>query len=325
MSRARPAGTSRVLLGIALVFLISLGGCGLFTKADPTVERSTPPEQAGVTLLDAGAEPHRALRYAYAAGDTVDLDVAIDLHVTQTVPGQDGSQVADPPATIQTMRVTVLSADSDSATIAFEVIDVRLDPDGTQLTDPEIEKLTIAIRQAIGLGGTIEVDPSGALLSVEYEGLGEDGDQTMFGLEQTLISFLAPLPAEPIGRGARWRSVARGRPAGTTLRQVTEYEITALDGDQVTYRATIHQSTPEQTLGDITGWRILAADLTGTASGRLSTTRLATESETILGGTQLLEVDDPAKTSNPGPIKVTQALDLTVTVTPVTSSPLDGG
>lgn len=301
---------------------LPLVGCGLLSGADPTVARSDrSPSSAVVTLVAHGAEPRRPLRYEFTAGDTADLVTTVDLHVSQTTPHRGSAQVLDPPATTQVVRVTVRGTDARGAELAFEVVDAGIDPTDTPLTDVQVVDLTAAVQAVVGVRGHLRVDPTGHVTDLDYDDLGgldHDAVRTLEDLAHSLGSLVPVLPVEPIGRGARWRSVSRSRAAGLTVRQVTEYEITGVDQDRVTYRATIGQSTPEQDLTDPDlGVRVLAADIRGTAAGMLWTSRLVTESETSLRGTQLLEQAPRPRGATSEPMRITQELDLTVTIAPL--------
>lgn len=302
----------------ALVLATSLAGCGLFGQDDPTVGRNVTaaPERATVTLLDAGSEPRRPVVLALEPGSTVDLVFAVDLHLTQRSSDVEGAQVLDPPTTTQTVRFTVERVDDTAAVVAFEVLDAGIDPTDTLLTDAQILELTAAVQPVIGLTGRMDVDAHGQVGSVRYdtpEGFPAEVAETVAALERSIATVVPALPAEPMGRGARWRNVVRTDVAGLTVRQTTEYELTALDDDRFLYRATIAQTAPEQALdpaGDAA--RLLAADLAGTTSGMVSLTSLASESETTLRGSQVVE----QTTADGPPRRVTQELDIRVTVDP---------
>lgn len=312
----RPSPRSRRLAVLSAA--VYLSGCGLFAKADPTVERDTPRDAPAAALLDAGAEPRRQLTFDLSTGTTVDLDLTLDLDITQRTADAEIAVVVDPPTTIQTVRLTVGPTDADGATVTFEIIDARLDPVGTTLTDAQIMELTAAVQRVIGLGGQLHIDRSGGTGAITYDpshGLPADMADTLASLEQSLGTLVPVLPTEPVGRGARWRIVSRSDAGGLTVRQSTEYEITGIDGDRITYRATIGQNAPEQDIeGTDPPTRVLASDLFGTATGMVSTSDLATESETSLTGTQVIEQSAAPGSVDRAPQRVTQHLGLTITV-----------
>lgn len=333
----RRAGTALAVALTATVLAGATSGCGLFTRSSPTV--AAPPVRPGgptVVLLDPGSQPRRLLRFAPTVGTVSELDLRIDLHLTEhpeptpggTAPADAGpAQVIDPPAIHHRIRFTVTGADDDGHDMAFEVVDGGIEPDGTILTDVQIVELTAAIQQVVGLRGRLRLDPRGAVSSISYDagstgvgptdGTGDGGDGTVLrqaDLTRQLTSVVPVLPLDPVGRGARWRTTSRSALAGVDVRQTTTYEITAIDGQQVLYRATIAQDAGEQAL-PVAGAppaRLLATAITGTTSGRFSLDDLTSEHETRLVGSQVLDVGtEPSR-------RVRQELDLLVSAAPPT-------
>ena len=322
---------------------VSMGGCGLFTRNSPTVRGPrVEPRTPAVIVLEHGAGPRRPLRFDLPVGTETEVELRVDLHLTQhgddptgTTRPSDRDQpagravVIDPPATYQQVRFTVTGADSSGHDVEFEVVDAGVELEGTILTDVQAVELTAEVQQLVGVRGGLRLDRRGAVRSVTFAplpttALTDDPDARarteaqLREVEQQLTSVVPQLPSEPVGRGARWRTAGRSALAGTALRQTTTYEITAIDGDVIIYRATISQSAGEQALetatngptaaGDDT--RLLAAELTGTTNGRVSLVSLASEHETRLVGSQLIDVDgDP-------PARVRQELDLVVSAGP---------
>ena len=337
-----PGRRARTALALALTSVVVAGttsGCGLFTRSSPTVA-APPVRRTGptVVLLDAGAQPRHPLRFPPAVGTVSDLDLRIDLHLTEhpepvtggTPPeGAGPARVVDPPAIHHRIRFTVTAADDDGHDVAFEVVDGRVDPDGTILTDVQIVELTAAIQQVVGLRGRLRLDPRGAVTSVRYD-TGPTGDgpaaddadaadsdaaeARRADLTRQLTSVVPVLPREPVGRGARWRTTSRSTLAGVDVRQTTTYEVTAIDGRQVLYRATITQDAGEQTfpVAGVPPARLLATAITGTTSGRFSLADLTSEHETRLVGSQVLDIGAaPSR-------RVRQELDLVVSAAPPT-------
>jgi hypothetical protein len=300
-----------------------LSGCGLFGQADPTVDRALVRDGATLSLLDPGSAPRRPVTFTLTEGDSVDLEFRVDLHLTQRTSDTEAPQVLDPPVTRQTVRLTVGRADPDGADVSFEVVDAGIDPADTSLTDVQIMELTAAVQAVVGLRGRLHVDDHGAVDSIRYEGptdLPAELADTMRSFEQNLSSLVPVLPTEPIGRGARWRTVSRTGAAGVTVRQTTDYEVTGIEDGRITYRASISQGAPEQDVDGEQDLRLLAADVVGTTTGMVSTTGLATESETSLRGTQVVELRSGAEADAGATRRVTQDLDILVTVAPVATA-----
>lgn len=316
MSR-RPVRCRALVLAVILL----TSGCGLFRGSDPTVERTRQtPEGPTLLLIDAGAEPRRPIRFELTEGTSVDLRHRVDLHLTQRTSDSESPQVLDPPVTHHTVRLTVDAVAPEGSDVSFEIIDAGIDPSDTVLTDAQIVELTSAVQAVVGLRGAMRVDPTGRVLDLRYDDVaGGPGslDADLAELESSLMVLVPVLPSEPIGRGARWRTVHRSSVGGLQLRQVTDHEVTGIEDGRLTYRSTVTQTAPEQDVeaGDL-GARILAADVVGTATGMVSTTDLSSESETSMRGTQVVELSagaDPAR-------RMTQELDLLISVGPTSPS-----
>lgn len=302
--------------------VVALSACGLLGREDPRVEPERPATATRLTLIDPGAEPRRPVSFRLTPNTSVDLELRLDLHLTQRTSDTEASQTLDPPVTRQTVRLTVDRTDQDGSQVSFQVIDAGIDPAGTLLTDVQILQLTAAVQSVVGLTGGMHVDPRGEVTSVSYHDTAElppESADALSSLEQGLTSVVPLLPSEPIGRGARWRTVSRSDATGLTLRQTTVYEVTSIEDDRLTYRATITQDAPDQEVDTGEGpVRLLAADLVGSTTGMVSTTGLVTESETSLRGSQIVEqTDGTDQEQDARPRRVTQDLDLLLTVKPV--------
>lgn len=328
----RGAGAALALALTAAMLAGVTTGCGLFTRSSPTVA-APPVERTGptVVLVDPGSPPRRVLRFMPTVGTVTELDLRVDLHLTEhpepapgaSVPtGAGPAQVVDPPAIHHRIRFTVTGVDDDGHDVVFEVVDGGVDPDGTILTDVQIVELTAAIQQVVGLRGRLRLDRRGAVAAIDYEAeapgngttgtTGADDAARQADLSRQLRAVVPVLPVDPVGRGARWRTTSRSTLAGVDVRQITTYEVTAIDGQQVLYRATITQDAGEQAL-PATGTppvRLLATAVTGTSSGRFSLADLTSEHETRLVGSQVLDIGAPPSR------RVRQELDLVVSSGP---------
>jgi hypothetical protein len=300
--------------------LAAFGGCSLLGGDPPaattTTSTSVPPGPA-VTLLDPGAEPRRALRLALTAGARAEITFTVDLHLTQRGGPEAPDQLVDPPATVQTVRFEVRRADETGADVAFEVVDAGVATDDAAIDEEQLAALTASVREVIGLTGELRVDPRGRLAAIDYTppaSLDPTVAASLSSIEDAFAGVVPVLPAEPVGRGARWQTEGPARATGVTVQQTVTYEITELASDHLVYTATTVQTAGPQDLAgeDLARpFRLVRADLTGTTTGRTSLVSLEVEADTSLQGTQVLGVaeggDDPASTW-------TQELDLDVSV-----------
>lgn len=324
MVRNRSVGTLRALVGALVVVVLVTAGCtGSDDDTAPTSAPTSAPTPTTAPpnpeLLDAGDAPRRPLRLDLEAGDSTGVVVTVDLGVVQEVDGAE--QVLDAPPVSQTVVLTVDAVDGDLAEVSVLVTDAAIDADGTDLTDADVLTLTAEARRAVGIVGRAQLDHRGGLRTFRYT-LPDDVDPalatTLGELEGQIAALVVPLPDEAVGVGARWRVRSTTTLGGAVVDQVTTYTVTDLDDDRIAYTATIDQRAEDQTLAlpglaDGTSGRLVSSQVAGTSVGSVETGSLASAAASTLTGTQVVDLDD-----GDGPLRLTQRLDLDVTVRPAT-------
>jgi hypothetical protein len=248
-----------------------LSACSSDDGPAPTTSSSTTtttiPVAEPATLVDPGAEPRVELRTAYRAGDVVRIRTALDLVVDQEVDGR--RQRLDSPPIVQTLEVRVLEADEDGALVASEVVAASIAPEGTDLDDEQALALADAIDDVVGLRTTVRIDDLGRAVETGVEvpdGLAPELRAQLDGVTAQLRQLTPALPAEPVGVGGSWRSTVTSAgdgqlPETTTT---TTYVVVAIEGDRVTYEASITSTSPTQELDAAT---LRSSEGTGTATG----------------------------------------------------------
>lgn len=295
--------------------VLMVGGCSLFDddQASPVSPTTTVP---AVKVLDSGRAPRKVLRLHFVEGATTTLDLSLDLDVAQK--GDGAPQALNSPVIRETVRFTTERVDGTEADISFLFTAASVDRTGTDLTGAEHLELTADLQQLVGLGGTGRVNDRGTFTAFGYDlpdGLDSDVTATLRQIEQQLTAVALPLPIEPLGVGARWRTTTTATLAGIALDQVTTYEITGLTDSGVSYRSTTRQQAAAQpidpaTMPAGTSARLVSAEVTGTGTGTMDLDSLAATSSSTLSGTQVVDL-----TRNKlRPVRLTQQLDLTITV-----------
>jgi len=77
--------------------------------------------------------------------------------------------------------------------------------------------------------------------------------QTMAGMQQSMESLSSPLPARPVGIGARWELHQTVNNQGMKLQQVTRFRIVRLWPHKVELEAVVRQTARPQTINLPTG------------------------------------------------------------------------
>ena len=226
--------------------------------AEPAVKTT----QVGITVLDAGVEPRRPLRYHLAKGATKSLQLSIDIDMD--FPGQFSGP-------LPTMRMIGDLAFGDtqpdgSTAMTMTMHDIHLaDRPGAP---PAAELLQ---KRLGGLEGFVlrgDLSPLGAMTNVTTEAknvppdLRGQLDQMTSNLQQIAL----PLPPEPLGVGARWDLEKQAQQAGMRLTTITHFTVVKLDGDVVTFHTAVEVKAPKQSIQQ-DGFTIDVEALTGGGSG----------------------------------------------------------
>lgn len=317
---ARRAGAGR-LVAAAVVLGLAPAGCSggdhsaPTTTAAPTTTTLVP----AVEVLDAGAAPRAVRRFRFTAGTTAHLEVTTDLDVDQDAGADAEAPTLDGPAVTQAISLEIgrVAADGASAELTVELGEVSIDREGTDLTDAEVVDLVAELSALRGLRATARMNDRGAVEAFAYEppeGATARALTALDGVADQVASLTVPLPEAAIGVGARWQATTAAAIGGLRASARTTYELTAIDGDVLTYRATVvdtiaPQDLPADQLPGGTTARLTAADVEGTTTGTTDLAGLAATAEGSIAGTQELEVRGPEGTTS-----VTQRLQLDVRV-----------
>jgi hypothetical protein len=137
-------------------------------------------------------------------------------------------------------------------------------------------------------------------------------------LERTrgeLDALALPLPADPVGVGARWRATTTSRIGGFPLRQETTYELTGLEDGAVQYTAEVRQFAEDQDvaldgLPEGTTARLVSSRVEGSASGTMDLASVAATARSSLAGTQVIDLQRSGEPDR----RLTQRIGITVVV-----------
>ena len=215
-------------------------------KPSPKAPSASVPEL--VKLLNAGAEPRRVLRLHPKPGDKRRLVMTTKMGMSMSTGGAPGEVVSTPPIQM-VMDTTVrdVSADGD---IAYELVvaDVRLleeagvdsqllkelkasvnGPKGLAITGTMSDR---GFNQVIKTGSTLGRNPHAGRLTEE--------------LNESLTLVGSPLPAEPVGPGAKWEVSLPLESQGLTINQTAHYQLIAIEGDRLSLTNSIVQGAASQ-------------------------------------------------------------------------------
>lgn len=265
---------------VVVAMAVGLGGGTAFSLADPSTKPATnaappvPPSQpaAGdaavkepvkadatatqgwsgqctVTLLEPGAEPRAALRFQVKPGDSDGMRVTQSRATIIADGGQEAVRVSAP--VITGWVATISETDKERFIIGFELSGAVVGDDlGDKLAGQEARYLVDNRNLLKGINVFQMLDDWG-LMQADFKV--QPGKNTKPGSESDAVSLgesltlLIPrLAKEPVGVGAKWKSVERFKSAGAVMNQTTTFTLKSLAGTKATLEYTIEQSGEKQ-------------------------------------------------------------------------------
>jgi hypothetical protein len=239
----------RIVIAIAVL----AAGCRSSDETPPPVEPS------GFTLVSTGAAPLRPLRYHLAKGAANKLELAMDLDL---VAGGRGGKL---PTLVIDLDVAITEVtEGGDAKLSTTVTGARAaERAGSVVPVAAIAPMAKSLE---GIRYTATLSPDGQLRDLAVAavpaGLDQQVEQLTQGLEQVAIR----LPPVPVGVGAKWSTRKETTRNGLAMTTVTTIEITAIDGERITFASTSTVAAPDQTV-TVSGVKASFKDVGGGGSG----------------------------------------------------------
>jgi len=209
---------------------------------------SGPTTEPSSTLLQAGAEPRRALRLHPKPGEkrtsTMTLKIAMEVQmgVTEAAPTKM-------PATTIAIDYTVNKVSAEGE-ITYEAVmtDTTVAEDSD--AKPEIvQAMKTALVGVKGMSINGIMSSRGIVRESQVKMPPDIAPQTRQMMEQMKDAFSntgVGFPQEPVGLGAKWELKQKVKSQGITLDQTTVYELLSLEGDRVKLKTTVTQIAANQ-------------------------------------------------------------------------------
>ncbi len=182
-------------------------------------------------------------------------------------------------------QVEVVEAVGDAVRYQFELIDTGLTDTGG--ADPTLVKMAGAgLKKAIGLRGSAVVDKLGHIRDGALEipaGLDPNMRVMMESMKSSMEQLSSPLPAEPLGDGARWELKQTLAQAGVSLEQVTTYALSTTKKGERVLTGEIRQRADRQDveLPGVEKAELIELEATGKSELKLDLGRLAPREGTV--------------------------------------------
>lgn len=202
------------------------------------------PHHVSTTVLEAGAEPRAALRYALGAGTRTYLtDTAL---TSRELAGTKWDKPVRLPRIRNGFAVTAVA--DRAAPLALRPLAAEVAGERT----PAVDRYLATWRQIEDRRLTLALDDhgrAGALAFGDDPGAARSAAQ-LDELHQRLLATTVPVPAEPVGAGATWRvvTILRQRPA--IVKQTATYTLVSRDARGWKVAVELHRVGETQTVTD---------------------------------------------------------------------------
>jgi len=201
-----------------------------------------------VKLLDPGAEPRTALRYKFQANRTEKMVMEISMAMAIEMGDQNLPETQMP---VIRMTMTIDSKEvSPEGDLHYESeleqVEVLPKPGANPAMVHDMKQQMSSMQ---GLSGSGTITSRGFTKDAEIKfppGIDPQQRQFMDNMKQSMDQISAPLPEEPVGRGARWQVTMPVETPAMKLTQIATYTLSEIQGDKVKFDVAIKQSAAPQ-------------------------------------------------------------------------------
>lgn len=275
-----------ILISLAAACLCLVSATTVFAQGAPAAG------QPVVTVLDAGAEPRRELRYQFDEGSSEKASMDLNIKMSMSMAGVPIPQINMPTIRILIGLDPIDVSDGGTARYEFDISSAELIENAD--TDPSIAgAVQESLGQMSGTSGWSRIDSRGTILERDLELPSGDDDQlsrVLDSAEQSLEQMSVPLPAEPVGVGAKWRVTQETESGGFSVTQTAIYSLNSIEGNDLSLGVTLTQTASAQDV-EMDGLppgietTLDSLDSTGTRTIQTNLNRLVPESKTTLSMT----------------------------------------
>ena len=255
---------------LAVALLVAASAC------EGKSGKEVPIQRPDLQMVSSGNEPRKLLRYHVGKGTSQGLELSIDMTLHA---GEMGGAL---PTVLMSLLIAAEDVTPDgSMKLRTTVVDaIARDRAESKVAATALAGPLDAMK---GIALTSTLAPNGRLSKSEVEGgkqLAPDVQTQLNAVTASFENVLMPLPDEPVGIGAVWRSSRDITQNGLKLTTVNTFAIIAMTGDTITYTLDTDVHGADQQITQA-GTTVDIKDITGTGGGRgvLHLDRLAFESD----------------------------------------------
>jgi hypothetical protein len=197
-------------------------------------------DAAKLNVTEPGAEPRAARKYTFAVGKT---DKRL-LTIRQSA-GREGGGPAQEAAFALTADFTPKALKPTGTKFELKVLKVDLpDAQGAQKAQAQAQLGVLA-----GLTGAFDITSHGEIGEMDFkadERMASPGAEVIVqSLQQTLELLVPPLPAEPVGVGAKWERSVERKERGQENTAKHAFTLTEVSAEGGTVTATVEIAVPK--------------------------------------------------------------------------------
>ncbi len=202
-------------------------------------------------LLSPGAEPRQELRLKPNLGvkRTTTMTVKTEMGVSMGGQSTNATKVPTMVLTIDT-QATKIDANGDIH-YEFSYANVDIGGDTSNLPTAAVDSMRSAVKKLVGLKGNFIMDSRGSNKGGSFS-LPKDADNNMKqiveNMSKSLQQLASPLPAEAVGKGAKWRISFPSNVSGMNVNQTAIYELMDLQDGVATLKTSVAQQANPQNL-----------------------------------------------------------------------------
>jgi hypothetical protein len=200
-------------------------------------------------LLKAGAEPRKELRLKAKTGQVDKMKMVMTMGLGMKVDGKQAAPPQDMPPMVMNMALQVTKTlPNGDIRYDFTVTDTDVLA-GQKLAPKVVKAMKTALAKIHGMKGHAVVSDRGFNKEAKIDmppGTDPQTQQVMQGMQQAMQQLGAPLPKEPVGKGAKWKFVTKLVQQGIKVRQSATYDLVKLEGNTMTCNVTVDQTAPRQ-------------------------------------------------------------------------------
>ncbi|MBD1815376.1 hypothetical protein [Microcoleus vaginatus] len=204
-----------------------------------------------VELLNPGVEPRQQLRLKPAINvqETTVMTVKMDMDISAS--GQS-SAAAKIPVSVMTFetKVTKIAPNGD---IYYEFAYTNADIVGdTRNTQPAaLNAMRSALKNMVGVKGSFIMDNRGFHKGGDIilpEGADNNVKQMVRQMSNSIEQLASPLPAEAVGKGAKWRVSSSSDFSGINVKDIATYELASWQDGVASMNVSIEQQANPQNI-----------------------------------------------------------------------------